>query len=150
MHVVDFWSSPSTRRTDRVAEIHAVLPPSYHMISFRPASRPRRITLPNLGTGMTASLSIRDASVSGRCSRRKRRRPTVLLSALSPPSNGHRHFREPPNPSGPANSVGYSDTTATGRLLVYMPNDGKTAKPLSPHPAKVRGADLMVPVSGLG
>ena len=32
--------------------------------------------------------------------------------------------------------AGYSKTTATGGLLVYMPDYGKISKPLSPHPAR--------------
>ncbi len=43
--------------------------------------------------------------------------------------------------------AGYSKTTATGGLLVYMPDFGKITKPLTPHVAKEQGATRMTPVS---
>ena len=45
--------------------------------------------------------------------------------------------------------AGYSKTTATGGLLVYMPDYGKISRPLSPHLANVKAADRMAPVPGL-
>jgi hypothetical protein len=45
--------------------------------------------------------------------------------------------------------AGYSMTTRTGGLLVYMPDYGKISKPLSPHFAKATGTDRMTPVSTL-
>ena len=41
--------------------------------------------------------------------------------------------------------AGYSKTTATGGLIVYMPDYDKISKPLSPHVAKVTSADRMAP-----
>jgi hypothetical protein len=43
--------------------------------------------------------------------------------------------------------AGYSKTTATGGLVVYMPDHGKIAKRLSPDLAKVKCADRMAPMS---
>lgn len=45
--------------------------------------------------------------------------------------------------------AGYSKTTATGGLLVYMPDYGKIPKPHSPHLAETTAADRMVSVSRL-
>jgi hypothetical protein len=36
--------------------------------------------------------------------------------------------------------AGYSKTTVTGGLLVYMPDYGKISKPLSPHVAETKRA----------
>jgi hypothetical protein len=36
--------------------------------------------------------------------------------------------------------AGYSKTTVTGGLLVYMPDYGKISKPLSPHGAETKRA----------
>ncbi len=43
--------------------------------------------------------------------------------------------------------AGYSKTTATGGLLVYMPDYEKIANASRPHVANVSGADRMAPVS---
>jgi hypothetical protein len=45
--------------------------------------------------------------------------------------------------------AGYSKTTATGGLIVYMPDFSKVSKAISPHPAKQQDADRMAPVSKL-
>jgi hypothetical protein len=45
--------------------------------------------------------------------------------------------------------AGYSKTTATGGLLVFMPDYGKISKSHSTHLAEVKAADRMAPVSGL-
>jgi hypothetical protein len=45
--------------------------------------------------------------------------------------------------------AGYSKTTATGGLLVYMPDYGKISKPQSRHLAEVKPADRIVSVSRL-
>jgi hypothetical protein len=45
--------------------------------------------------------------------------------------------------------AGYSKTTASGGLLVYMPDYDKISKPLSPRPAIGQRTDRMPPVSGL-
>ena len=44
--------------------------------------------------------------------------------------------------------AGYSKTTATGGLLVYMPDYDKLSKSVSLRPAKEQSADRMAPVSG--
>jgi hypothetical protein len=44
--------------------------------------------------------------------------------------------------------AGYSKTTATGGLIVYMPDYNKVGKPLSPHLTQAKGADRPAPVSG--
>jgi len=44
--------------------------------------------------------------------------------------------------------AGYSKTTATGGLVVYMPDYDKLSKSVSLHPAKVQSADRAAPVSG--
>jgi hypothetical protein len=45
--------------------------------------------------------------------------------------------------------AGYSKTTATGGLLVYMPDYGKISTSLSPHLAEVKAADRTTVASGL-
>jgi hypothetical protein len=45
--------------------------------------------------------------------------------------------------------AGYSKTTATGGLLVYMPDYGKISKPPSPRLAKTKAADRVTIASGL-
>jgi hypothetical protein len=44
--------------------------------------------------------------------------------------------------------AGYSKTTSSGGLLVYMPDYEKLSKPASPRPANGNSADRMAPVSG--
>ena len=45
--------------------------------------------------------------------------------------------------------AGYSKTTATGGLLVYMPDYSKISQPLAPRLAKMQPTDRVLPVSGL-
>jgi hypothetical protein len=45
--------------------------------------------------------------------------------------------------------AGYSKTTATGGLLVYMPDYGKLSKSASLHPAKEQSADRKSPAAGV-
>jgi hypothetical protein len=45
--------------------------------------------------------------------------------------------------------AGYSKATATGGLLVYMPDYDKISKPLSSHLAQTQRTDRIFPVSGL-
>jgi len=44
--------------------------------------------------------------------------------------------------------AGYSKTTASGGLLVYMPDYDKLSKPVSPRPANVSSADRTAPITG--
>jgi hypothetical protein len=45
--------------------------------------------------------------------------------------------------------AGYSKTTASGGLLVYMPDYEKISKPLSPQATKTQRISRISPVSGL-
>jgi len=45
--------------------------------------------------------------------------------------------------------AGYSKTTASGGLLVYMPDYNKISQPLAPRLAKAQPTDRVLPVSGL-